>query len=422
MFNRHDITRDTPQLDGSFARCGYDWWWHSFTGHDPQTGEEKSFFIEFYLCNPARGGEKPVLGQHPSVKREKLKPSYLMVKVGTWGSDAAQVHKFYGWKRIHVDWDAPFSIQAGDCFLTENATRGIIRVSDEEASRHPEWMCKGGEMSWSLLIDKKVAFNVGYGASRLLRRIKAFQMFWHAEGMKTEYRGEVLWNGRRYVVSPKNCNGYADKNWGSDFTSPWVWLSSCNLRSEKSGRRLRDSVFDIGGGCPKIGPFALKRKLLSAFWYEGRCYEFNFSKFWTFCRTKFVCKETKTHIIWHVDQRTLFHRMVTDISCRKNTMLLLNYESPDGARRHRRLWNGGLGSGKVQLYRFGTLVDSIIASNVGCEYGEYTAKKTNFAANKGGTIRRGRKAEESPDRKGRSAAESAGRGNLGKAVTEKNRR
>ena len=376
MFNRHDITRDTPQLDGSFARCGYDWWWHSFTGHDPQTGEEKSFFIEFFLCNPALGGEKPVLGQHPSARREKLKPSYLMVKVGTWGSDAAQVHKFYGWKRIHVDGDTPFTIHAGDCFLTENATRGIVRVSDEEASRHPEWMCKGGEMKWSLLIDKKVAFNVGYGASRLLRRLKAFQMFWHAEGMKTEYRGEVLWNGRRYVVSPKNCNGYADKNWGSDFTSPWVWLSSNHLVSKVTGKQLMNSVFDIGGGRPKIYFVPLDRRLLGVFYHEGREYDFNFSKLHLMVKTEFSFEETDEVVIWHVRQENIHAVMETEVHCLKKDMLFVNYEAPDGSKRHNRLWNGGNGFGTVKLYdkRDGQLelVDEVEAAHIGCEYGEYT--------------------------------------------------
>lgn len=27
---------------------------------------------------------------------------------------------------------------------------------------------------------------------------------------------------------------------------------------------------------------------------QGKCYEFNFSKFWSFTRTKFECKETDT--------------------------------------------------------------------------------------------------------------------------------
>ena len=160
-------------------------------------------------------------------------------------------------------------------------------------------------------------------------------------------------------------------NWGKDFTSPWVWLSSNHLTSKITGQELKDSVFDIGGGCPKVGPVALKRKLLSAYWHEGKGYEFNFSKFWTFTRTRFECKETDTQMIWHVEQRTWRNRMVTDITCEKKDMLLINYEAPSGEKRHRRLWNGGNGKGTVKLYRDGKLVDEVVAENVGCEYGEY---------------------------------------------------
>ena len=63
--------------------------------------------------------------------------------------------------------------------------------------------------------------------------------------------------------------------------------------------------------------------------------------------------------------------MVTDIICEKKDMLLVNYEAPTGTKRHKRLWNGGNGKGTVRLYRFGKLVDEVIAKNVGCEYGEY---------------------------------------------------
>ena len=112
MFNKHDIARDACQLFGVQAHKGYDWWWHSFTGYDAETGAAKPFFIEFFLCNPALGEEAPVFGQ---------------------------LHRFWGWKKIKVDW-------------------------------------------------------------------------------------------------------------GKDFTSPWVWLSSSNLTSELTGKKLTNSVFDIGGG------------------------------------------------------------------------------------------------------------------------------------------------------------------------------
>ena len=370
-FNTHDVRRDACQLTRGQASCGYDWWWHSFTGYDVETGQPRPFFIEFFLVNPALGGPEPVFGQLPENRAAGKRPSYLMVKCGAWGDGAVQLHRFFGWEQANVRMGVPFAISADNCFLTEGQTYGEVRVTPEEAATHPEYLCGAGEMSWDLTIRKDIAFNVGYGAGGPMRRAQLFEMFWHAEGMKCAFEGEVVFNGRVYRVSPEDCYGYADKNWGKDFTSPWVWLASDNLVSLRTGRRLENSAFDIGGGCPKVGPVALKRKLLSAFWYEGRPFEFNFSKFWHFVRTRFDCRETDTQIIWHVEQRTWTRRMVTDITCEKADMLLVNYEAPDGAKRHNRLWNGGNGRGTVRLYSWGRLVDEVACANVGCEYGEY---------------------------------------------------
>ena len=371
MFNKHDISRDACQLFGEQAHCGYDWWWHSFTGRHAETGEERAFFIEFFLCNPALGGDAPVFGQLPENKAAGIAPSYLMVKAGSWGAGAAQLHRFFGWNEAEIDWGVPFSVRGGDCFVTETETRGDVRVTPEEALAHPEWMCGSGEMQWDLTIDKQIAFNVGYGASEPMRDAQAFEMFWHAEGMKSAYAGEVVWNGQKYLVTPETSYGYADKNWGRDFTSPWVWISSCSLTSELTGKRLENSVFDIGGGRPKVGPVAMKNKLLSAFWYEGTPYEFNFSKVWTHTRTEFECRETETQIIWHIEQRNRHDRMVTDLVCDKADMLLVNYEAPNGEKLHNRLWNGGNGRGTVTLYHNGGLADRIRVDHAGCEYGEY---------------------------------------------------
>jgi hypothetical protein len=56
-------------------------------------------------------------------------------------------------------------------------------------------------------------------------------------------------------------------------------------------------------------------------------------------------------------------------------MLLVNYEAPDGKKRHNRLWNGGNGRGTVELYRKTKdgleLIDELKVGHVGCEYGEY---------------------------------------------------
>ena len=371
----HDISRDQFMLVGQFASEGYDWWWHSFSGHHAQTGERRTFFIEFFCCNPELGGNEPVFGQLPENREAKRRPSYVMVKAGCWGEGAKQLHRFFGWNEAEVGAGVPFYVQADDCLCCETDLIGRVSVSAEDAAAHPEWMCDAGTMLWDLKVDKQIAFNVGYGASAPLRTIQAFEMFWHAEGIKTAYSGTVVVDGETYIVSPETCYGYADKNWGSDFTSPWVWLSSCNLVSTISGKRLENSAFEIGGGRPVVLGHALDRKLLGCINYEGTAHEFNFSKFWTGPTTAFDCWETEDALYWHVDQQTRTARMITDVTCPKSEMLLVNYESPDGAKRHNRLWNGGTGIGRVQLLekRGGAfeLVDDLRAATIGCEFGEY---------------------------------------------------
>lgn len=373
-FTESDITRDAYMPTGRLAQKGYDWWRHSFTGTNTRTGEEKAFFVEFFLCHPAGAGKESILGQLPEHRRANIRPSYLMVRAGAWGEDAAQLHRFFAWKDVKMKKDAPFFLTAGDCYVSETQTMGQAAVSPEEAARHPEYMRRHGEMEWELQIEKQVPFNAGYGAGRLFRAIHAVEMYWHAEGMKTKYSGRVRWNGEEYEVLPNQSYGYADKYWGSGFLSPWVWLSSNHMKSRLTGRVLENSVFDIGGGRSGIFGVPLKRKLLGAFYYEGQEYEFNFSKFWTFPRTKFDCRETEEEVVWRVRQENRKAIMHVEIHCRKKDMLLIQFEAPDGSGRHRRLWKGGTGTGRVRLYKkegvYRMMVDDIIVRSAGCEYGE----------------------------------------------------
>ena len=375
MANISAISRDEWMLRGPLARKGYDWWWHSLTAENAETGELKPFYVEFFTCNPDYAENEPVIvWNNKTLKDAGKRPSYLMVNVGFWGKEHGQLHRFFSLRKVDIHADPPFSVTADDCFCNEERTFGRVSITPEEAAAHPEWMCDSGEMKWDLRIDKQICFNVGYGASKFFRRINAFEMFWHAEGIKTAYEGEIELNGVKYIVRPETCNGYADKNWGGDFTSPWVWLSSNNLTSLKTGKKLENSAFEIGGGRPKVFFAALDRQLLSAFYYEGTEYEFNFSKFWTGTRTRFESRETEDRILWHVRQANQTAVMDTMVTCRKEDMLLINYEAPDGSKRHNRLWNGGNGRGRIRLTErhTGRLIDDIDAGHIGCEYGEWT--------------------------------------------------
>ncbi len=50
-FNVPDFTRDACMLKGKLREQGYDWWWHSLTGVNEATGEEKAFFNEGILMS-----------------------------------------------------------------------------------------------------------------------------------------------------------------------------------------------------------------------------------------------------------------------------------------------------------------------------------------------------------------------------------
>jgi tocopherol cyclase len=63
--NKSDLSRDAYMLHGRTNKRGYDWWWHNFTAIDEETGEEKPFFVEFYVINPKGSPNQVLLGQDP---------------------------------------------------------------------------------------------------------------------------------------------------------------------------------------------------------------------------------------------------------------------------------------------------------------------------------------------------------------------
>ncbi len=360
--------KNNYMLKRALARKGYDWWWHSFTGVSAKTGEEKTFFIEYFVMNPAYGSDEPQFTEC-GAKR----PSYVMIKAGAWGKDARQLHRFFGTKELETDPDE-LRVVAGDCFLSEDIIKGSVNVFEKTAEAHPEYMSDSGSMSWLLRKNTLVPFDVGYGTSGPMRFLNAFSMYWHVAGMKTEYSGTVYYNGEKFNVSPETCCGYADKNWGNDFTKPWIWLSSCHMKRRGEDEYLKDTVFDFGGGRPRAFGIPIDRTLLGKIRYEGKEYEFNFSKFWTFTQTRFKCKVTDTQVIWHVRMGNRSGAIEIKAICPKDEMLKINYMSPSGVKTFDELWNGGTGKATVKLYKRGIsglrLIADLVADHLGCEYGE----------------------------------------------------
>ncbi|MDC7127178.1 MAG: tocopherol cyclase family protein [Spirochaetales bacterium] len=361
--------RNAYMLNKSNHKKNYDWWWHSLVAENEKTGELEPFFIEYYVINPGIASESPVFGQLPG---QSQKPCYAMIKAGKWGEDKAQIHNFYAISDFSASKEI-MDVKIGANTATEKHLEGAVSMSVEDAAAHPEYMSDAGDLSWNLEAEKVMSYSVGFGASPLLRRSNLFDMFWHIQGMKTLYNGTINFNGQKYRVRPETSAGYQDKNWGRDYTNPWIWLN-CNRFFDQNGSSVESASLDIGGGNPRVAGIDLGEKILVAFRYEGKLYEFNFTHLF-FQKQIWSCNVESDTVFWNVDVFNKTHHLKVRFSAPRKLMVLVKYENPDGKVNHKELWNGGHASGFVELYsknrKKEELVCHLDGELGGCEYGRY---------------------------------------------------
>ncbi|MCF0117359.1 MAG: hypothetical protein HUJ61_04835, partial [Bacilli bacterium] len=152
MFNLQSDKKNDYMLR-NYGKRGYDWWWHNFVGYNKKTGEERSFFIEYFIVNPGYKKDEPVFGQDSENKKNKIRPSYLMIKCGSWGKGKKQLHHFVGINKVEINDKPPFFVKADHFYADDKVLKGSVKVE----KKHPDYMmCDDGTMSWNLKIEKVV--------------------------------------------------------------------------------------------------------------------------------------------------------------------------------------------------------------------------------------------------------------------------
>lgn len=348
--NLSDLVRNSHMLRGSLSKRGYMRWWHSFSGVQPQTGTIRTFFVEFFIINPALGGARPVLGQHPYFRKRGMKPSYVMIKAGVFpdeeGNDGRQLNAFYPISALQAT-GSPLIMQIaapgmGSCLYSEDRLTGSVEVTAREA-RHRSRMTDAGCMEWDVKVRKAVSCHTGSLGGRLSEAFRTLNSFWHGEGIRSFFEGSVVLDGVPYEVNPELSFGYADKHWGRGFNRPWFQFACSKLISERSEKELRHSVVALNCLCPRFLLFSKRPRLMLQFTYMGEDFEFS--------RCKWETKETGKRFIWHILAQNKNVVVKISGSCTKKEMLNLHYEDPDGRKEQAPLWGGGAGIGTLQLYR-----------------------------------------------------------------------
>ncbi len=348
--NLSDLARNSHMLRGSLSRKGYMRWWHCFSGVQLQTGETRTFFVEFFIINPDLGGPKPILGQHPYFRKRGMRPSYVMVKAGAFpdeeGEGGRQLHAFYPISALQAT-SSPLVMQigapaTGGLLYSEDRIAGTVEVTPQEA-RHRSRMTDAGIMEWDVKVQKAVSCHTGSLCGRLAESLGRLRSFWHGEGIRSFFQGSVTLDGVSYEVVPETSYGYADKHWGRSFSRPWFQFACGKLTSERTGKELRHSVVALNCLCPRFLLFPLQPRLMLQLTYMGEDFQFT--------RCKWETKETGKRFVWHVLAQDRNVVVKLSGSCTKKEMLNLQYEDPVGNKEKEPLWGGGGGIGTLQLFR-----------------------------------------------------------------------
>lgn len=350
--NVSDRSRNASMLTGSLAKKGYMRFFHSFHGIRVETGEIRSFFIEYLIVNPAYSYDRPVLAHAPFHRRLGLQPSYVCVKAGIYpdanGEGGLELSRYYPIYALRST-PSPLVLQVGECFCSEERLSGHLSVT-EETARHKYNLTDAGEMTWDLDLQKTVSCHTGILASPLFQWLRALDSYWHGEGIKTFFRGQVTVNGISYRIQADTSFGYADKHWGRSLNNPLFRLSCSKLISEKTGQVLRHSALAVDGCCPRFFCFPLKKKLLLQLTYTGEDFNFGFSPF-ALSRCLWETKSTKKRFIWHLKAQNKNAIIKVSAACPKAEVLSLRYESPEGVIHKSPVLGGTSVVGTIRLYR-----------------------------------------------------------------------
>lgn len=345
-------------LKGKLRQLGFERWRYVFSAFSKITGQEKKFFIEMYMVNPAVSPKSAVISQksrlaysesdlqyalagtesqaHANDELEVL-PSYILVKAGVFGQGGKCMNKFYASSLLsYVKNSETFKI--GDCLFGLKALSGAVAVTEQDLRIRPELLCNTGSMKWELKFEREIECSPLYNRKNYL---------WLPVGAKTLFSGFVNFDGQDYVVLPKSSNGYIDKSWGEKLNSPYFHISSSKMTSIISGKPMMNSSFSLEG---EFGG-----KLCAFLDIEGQKYSVENKKIFKKDVIIHDCSQLtdsiegeKVH--WSVSIHKGKYVIDIDVYCSGREMFVRDYEMSEGKRKLLKIL-GGIGTGEIRVYK-----------------------------------------------------------------------
>jgi tocopherol cyclase len=320
---------------------GYEWWYHSMIGYNEKTNESRAFFMEYCIMNPN--------------KTDTTIPSYLMIKAGTYNKDPHEINNFYNLENVTIGKDSmEVILKNTSIYANEKKISGYVYLNSD-IHNHIEW---------NLTANKVISYDLGY-ITTLCSYINIAEMYWHVAGVKTEYSGNIKYENENFIVKPESSCGYQDKNWGTDYTSKWVWLS-CNNFIDNANTTLV-----IGGSKPKIFGIEFFETLIIYLNHNNKSYEFNFSKFWKVHNQKINIYKDNKYINYDIIVEDFENIIKIEFKCEISKMVKIKYQNARGKYEHRNLLNGHDAFGTLSIFdKKNNNIIFLKGLSAACEFGE----------------------------------------------------
>lgn len=373
-------------LKHSYRKNGFDVWRFFINAVNSTTGEQCSFFFEYYIVNPAVSPKEAVLGfksrftksaadlqyalagtaaAESSNLETYVQPSFVMVRGGCLARGGKVVSHYFAPSEVSFNKkDVILSAGSGieECTITDKTIKGYASVSYSDLQEKSELLCNAGTIFWNLLYESKINFNADYSHKG---------QNWSPFGAYSVFAGTVHFDGNEYTVQPKNSFGYIEKNWGKDLVSPSFHINCSNLNSVISGKNLENSCFVVNGVFDDCVSVLTK--------IDDRVILFPADKKKKFSIT-YNCLEMpddedgiKLH--WTVSVHNKEYVIDIDVFCKTEEMLVRDYESPAGERKVLKVLAGGTGTGELRLYKKIKknleVLEHINFTGAVCEYGNF---------------------------------------------------
>ena len=379
--NRHE----QYLLRGKLKRNGFECWRYVFSGINRITGERRVFFVEMYYVNPAISPKKIVVSRKPkpadyadinsvlaqtssdSPKKEiqpsasSIQPSFFAVRSGFYGENAKLLNCFLPAETL-CKVKNEHSFKADDFIFAPDHIKGIISVTRNDLLSNPALSCDQGFISWNLNFEMSVSSGALYDRGK---------NFYVADGACAVFSGSVNADGQDFSVGPGSSFGFIEKKWGPALRSSLFHLSSSNISSMITGKKLSRACFCLDGEYngklvifSSIDGHVMRLKTKSLF--------NKFSEIHEWSRTPADADGEKLH--WTVSIHKGKIVADIDIYCKTAEMFVRDYEFPSGGNLFLKVLGGGTGFGEIRIYKRAKkdleLLEHAEIKNAVCEYGE----------------------------------------------------